>query len=113
MNTKGKPKAAMWEGVLPVSMAPTGIADGGWRQVQADGVSKLEGDCFLAVRSRAVRPRFHPRPDRRLAAPVFVRSRPRAPLPCPRLLLLAARRLRPLGSRAGIGWHRRLTPLRR
>jgi len=49
MNTKGKPKAAMWEGVLPVSMAPTGIADGGWRQVQADGVSKLEGDCFLAM----------------------------------------------------------------
>ena len=49
-NTKGKPKAAMWEGLLPVSMAPSSAptADG-WREVVADGRTTLDGDCFIAM----------------------------------------------------------------
>lgn len=57
MNTKGKPKAAMWEGVLPVSMgAASAPPEGGWRQVQADGVSMLDGECFLAMNRFTVAP---------------------------------------------------------
>jgi len=48
-NTKGKPKAAMWEGVLPVSMAPDAPAPGGWRQVEAEGESTLDGEAFVAM----------------------------------------------------------------
>ena len=49
-NTKGKPKAAMWEGTIPVSMPPAKpAAEGGWRQIQADGVNKLDGEVFIAM----------------------------------------------------------------
>jgi heme-degrading monooxygenase HmoA len=54
-NTKGKPKAAMWEGLLPVSIPPepeaTGVAgvDDGWRLVEADGQSLLDGEAFVAM----------------------------------------------------------------
>ena len=43
MNTKGKPKAAMWEGTLPVSMAPGDSPAAGWRDVEADGATMLPG----------------------------------------------------------------------
>ena len=51
MNTKGKPKAAMWEGVLPVSMPPASASDTpvAWRDVSADGKSMLDGECFVAM----------------------------------------------------------------
>jgi heme-degrading monooxygenase HmoA len=57
MNTKGKPKAAMWEGVLPVSMgAGASPPEGGWRQVEADGTTMLDGECFLAMNRFTVAP---------------------------------------------------------
>ena len=44
MNTKGKPKAAMWEGTLPVSVAPDAPPQAiGWREVFADGETTLPG----------------------------------------------------------------------
>ena len=49
-NTKGKPKPAMWEGLLPVGVAPDtptatgGGGGGGWRQVVADGKTQLDGE---------------------------------------------------------------------
>lgn len=49
MNTKGKPKAAMWEGVLPVSMGAGDAQTEAWRQVDADGINMLNGECFLAM----------------------------------------------------------------
>ena len=44
MNTKGKPKAAMWEGLLPVSMPTTDAvaSNDGWREVAADGETMLD-----------------------------------------------------------------------
>jgi len=56
-NTKGKPKAAMWEGLLPVSggTAPE-ATPGGWRQVEADGSTTLEGEAFLAMNRFSVTP---------------------------------------------------------
>jgi heme-degrading monooxygenase HmoA len=56
MNTKGKPKAAMWEGLLPVSMAPDAPAEGGWRQVEADGETTLDGEAFIAMNRFSVSP---------------------------------------------------------
>merc|ERR1719310_1668775 len=38
-NTKGKSKAAMWEGVLPVSMGAGDAQTEAWRQVDADGIN--------------------------------------------------------------------------
>ena len=48
-NTKGKPKAAMWEGLLPVSMGAGKDGGGAWSSVVADGVTTLEGECFVAM----------------------------------------------------------------
>ena len=58
MNTKGKPKAAMWEGLLPVSMpaAPSDGASDGWREVIADGETMLDGECFIAMNRFSVLP---------------------------------------------------------
>lgn len=59
MNTKGKPKAAMWEGVLPVSMPPPGASDSAapiaWRDVEADGKAMLDGECFIAMNRFSVK----------------------------------------------------------
>ena len=55
MNTKGKPKAAMWEGLLPVSMATDATATA-WREVAADGTSMLDGECFVAMNRFSVLP---------------------------------------------------------
>jgi len=51
MNTKGKPKAAMWEGLLPVSMSPSDdyAAGSAWREVVADGENMLDSECFVAM----------------------------------------------------------------
>ena len=56
-NTKGKPKAAMWEGLLPATMTPAAgtTPSSGWRQVQADGVDTLDGECFLAMNRFSVK----------------------------------------------------------
>ena len=55
-NTKGKPKPALWEGLLPVSLPGTPPPDGeGWRQVAADGETALDGECFVAMNRFAVR----------------------------------------------------------
>ena len=57
MNTKGKPKAAMWEGLLPVTMTPDAPAvEGGWRQVVADGETQLDGEVFIAMNRFSVTP---------------------------------------------------------
>ena len=48
-NTKGKPKAAMWEGLLPVAMPPSTTSANGWREVFADGITMLDGECFIAM----------------------------------------------------------------
>merc|ERR1719217_222380 len=50
-NTKGKPKPAMWEGLLPVSSAPEAPLGGvdGWRAVTSDGKSLVDGDVFIAM----------------------------------------------------------------
>ena len=48
----------MWEGLLPVS-APVGASAGGqtaWREVEADGVSMLDGECFVAMNRFSVAP---------------------------------------------------------
>lgn len=58
MNTKGKPKPAMWEGILPVSMTPSAPTPGGWRQVEADGSTMLDSDCFLAMNRFSVKTGF-------------------------------------------------------
>jgi len=49
-NTKGKPKPAMWEGILPVSgTAAPEATPGGWRTVVADGSTTLEAEAFIAM----------------------------------------------------------------
>ena len=48
MNTKGKPKTAMWEGLLPVSTPGSGDTTA-WREVDADGERMLDGECFVAM----------------------------------------------------------------
>lgn len=55
MNTKGKPKAAMWEGLLPVSIQPAASEEEqtAWRAVAADGVRTLDGECFVASKRPA------------------------------------------------------------
>ena len=57
-NTKGKPKPAMWEGLLPVSgtAAPEASAPGGWRAVEADGSTTLEAEAFIAMNRFSVTP---------------------------------------------------------
>ena len=47
----------MWEGLLPVSggTAPE-ATPGGWRQVEADGSTTLEGEAFLAMNRFSVTP---------------------------------------------------------
>lgn len=51
MNTKGKPKAAMWEAILPVTVPPAAAtaAESGWREVVADGKATLDGEAFIAM----------------------------------------------------------------
>ena len=51
MNTKGKPKAAMWEAILPVTMPPSTptSSDSGWREVVADGENMLDAEAFIAM----------------------------------------------------------------
>ena len=50
MNTKGKPTPAYWEGLMPVTMPGTPPGDGeGWRRVEADGLSMLPKECFVAM----------------------------------------------------------------
>ena len=58
MNTKGKPKTAMWEGLMPVSVVPAAREDavGGWRRASADGVKTLDGDAFIAMNKFSVLP---------------------------------------------------------
>ena len=68
-NTKGKPKAAMWEGLLPASGAGTGEPPaGGWREVVADGTTMLDGECFVAMNRFAVREGMHAAFEERFAA---------------------------------------------
>ncbi|KAL1503875.1 hypothetical protein AB1Y20_012339 [Prymnesium parvum] len=55
MNTKGKPKAAMWEGTLPVSIVPEAAPSAGWREVVADGESTLPGECYIAMNRFSVK----------------------------------------------------------
>jgi heme-degrading monooxygenase HmoA len=57
MNTKGKPKAAMWQGLLPVGAAgSSGGEASAWREVSADGESTLEGEAFIAMNRFSVKP---------------------------------------------------------
>ena len=59
MNTKGKPKAAMWEGTLPVSVVPESVPEaGGWREVEADGTTTLPTECFVAMNRFSVNEGF-------------------------------------------------------
>merc|ERR1712151_700907 len=68
MNTKGKPKAAMWEGLLPVSIPPEASTPGGWRQVVADGNTMLEGEAFIAMNRFSVTPGSEAAFEKRFAA---------------------------------------------
>ena len=68
MNTKGKPKAAMWEGLLPTSVAPAAAPASGWREVSADGQSTLEGEAFIAMNRFAVLPGQEDAFEQRFAA---------------------------------------------
>ena len=45
-NTKGKPKLASWEGLLPQSTTPS-TPPAAWKQVEADGVTQLDGEAFV------------------------------------------------------------------
>eukprot|EP00316_Scyphosphaera_apsteinii_P005093 CAMPEP_0119321820 /NCGR_PEP_ID=MMETSP1333-20130426/56535_1 /TAXON_ID=418940 /ORGANISM="Scyphosphaera apsteinii, Strain RCC1455" /LENGTH=285 /DNA_ID=CAMNT_0007328891 /DNA_START=174 /DNA_END=1031 /DNA_ORIENTATION=- len=60
MNTKGKPKIALWEGILPETVGDGTVSNEGrgiaWRQVEADGVSMLDGECFVAMNRFTVLP---------------------------------------------------------
>lgn len=69
MNTKGKPKAAMWEGTLPVSIAPEEGASAaeGWREVVADGENTLPGECFIAMNRFTVKEGFEGAFEQRFA----------------------------------------------
>ena len=109
-NTKGKPKAAMWEGLLPVSggTAPE-ATPGGWRQVEADGSTTLEGEAFLAMNRFSVTPGGEAAFEARLATLAL------APEPEPVALARAPssspaslpRRSRPAGALRGAGEHTR------
>merc|ERR1711968_383617 len=71
MNTKGKPKAAMWEGLLPMSIQPgDSLLDGdkGWREVSADGVSTLDSECFVAMNRFTVLPGYEAAFEERFAS---------------------------------------------
>jgi heme-degrading monooxygenase HmoA len=54
MILKGGPKPAFYDGILPVSGAPSDASkkwqsDNGWRQVPADGKKPLDSDVFAAM----------------------------------------------------------------
>jgi hypothetical protein len=51
MNTKGKPKAAMWEAILPVTVPPAAAtaSASGWREIVSDGKATLDGETFIAM----------------------------------------------------------------
>jgi len=69
MNTKGKPKAAMWEGTLPVSVVPESVPEaGGWREVEADGTTTLPTECFVAMNRFSVNEGFAGAFEQRFAA---------------------------------------------
>jgi len=57
---KGAPSPAFYEGILhlaaPPASDPTKVVENGWRVVDADGVSLLPADCFVAANRFAVRP---------------------------------------------------------
>jgi len=56
-NTKGKPKPAYWEGLLPSTIEGTPPSDGeGWRAVEVEEGMTLPTDCFIAMNRFAVRP---------------------------------------------------------
>lgn len=50
LQTKGPPKPAFYEGILPIAApaAPTPTNDG-WRTVAANGVDPLKSECFVAM----------------------------------------------------------------
>jgi len=49
-NTKGKPKLASWQGLLPETLAGSPPEDGeGWRRIVADGETTIPSDCFVAM----------------------------------------------------------------
>merc|ERR1712194_166948 len=55
-NTKGKPKAAFWQGILPVEVKGSPPTDGeGWRQVQADGIDTIPKEAFVAMNRFSVK----------------------------------------------------------
>lgn len=70
MNTKGKPKAAMWEGLLPVTVPPASadVPESGWRQVVADGATTLDSECFVAMNRFSVKEGFEPAFEERFAS---------------------------------------------
>ncbi|KAL3911808.1 MAG: hypothetical protein SGPRY_008555, partial [Prymnesium sp.] len=68
MNTKGKPKAAMWEGILPVSIVPDAAPNAGWREVVADGESILPGECYIAMNRFSVKEGFEGTFEQRFAS---------------------------------------------
>ena len=57
---KGGPKPAFYDGLLPVMKPPPADspwkAVGGWRDVQADGVTPIDADVFVAMNRFAVLP---------------------------------------------------------
>jgi len=56
-NTKGKPKPAYWEGLLPTTIEGTPPSDGeGWRAVEVEEGMTLPTDCFIAMNRFSVRP---------------------------------------------------------
>jgi len=68
-NTKGKPKPAYWQGLLPVSTPGNPPSDGeGWRRIEADGKSTLPRDCFVAMNRFAIQPGMHDVFEDRFAA---------------------------------------------
>lgn len=68
MNTKGKPKPAMWEGILPVSGELASPTPGGWQQVVADGVAKLDAESFVAMNRFSVKEGCEPQFEKRFAS---------------------------------------------
>lgn len=67
-NTKGKPKAAMWEAVLPVSTPPETSDAVGWRDVAADGETTLDGEGFVAMNRFSVSEGNEPAFEERFAS---------------------------------------------
>jgi len=57
---KGPPSPVFYDGLLHLAAPPvddpTRVVDGGWRVVDADGVSLLPAECFVAANRFAVRP---------------------------------------------------------